>query len=81
MVVIRLPKYKHFTELIFNYNTITTGLQYKTAPFFSGIGTKEDIIKDLDTLKDLIDKMDNTYIEVERATEYSTIQDRIYQLR
>ena len=84
MVVIRLPKNQiAFFELIYSYKQSLLVLESKTALYFSGFQHKKIVLSQLSELKEIIEKIDDNrqYILVERETEYSTIQDKIYQLR
>jgi hypothetical protein len=81
MVVIRLPKNQlKLFELIFCYKETQSIVNTQVPLYFSGVGDKQEILNNLSLLKDLIEKMDNEYILVERETEYSTIQDKNYHL-
>ena len=81
MVVIRIPKNQlKLFELIFCYKETQSIVNTQVPLYFSGVGDKQEIIKNLTILKNLVEKMDNEYILVKRETEYSTIQDRNYHL-
>jgi len=73
MVVIRIPKNQlKLFELIFCYKETQSIVNTQVPLYFSGVGDKQEIIKNLTILKNLVEKMDNEYILIERETEYST---------